>query len=44
MDFLFSGGGFRSNVTGKEFKIDKSLTCTSANVVYLAQFVSCVSL
>ena len=40
-NFLISGSRFRSAATGKEFKIDKSLACTSANIVYLAQCVSC---
>ena len=40
-NFLISGSRFRSGATGREFKIDKSLTCTSANIVYLAQCVSC---
>ena len=35
-NFLTSGSRFPSAATGKEFKIDKSLTCTSANIVYLA--------
>ena len=29
------------SATSKDFKIDKSLTCTSANIVYLLQCVSC---
>ena len=32
---------FRSITTNKVFNIENSLTCSSANVVYLAQCVDC---
>ena len=38
---MVTGDWFRSNATSKVFKIGKSHTCTSANVVYLAQCVDC---
>ena len=40
-NFLVSGSSFRSVITKKIFKIGKSLTCGSENVVYLAQCVAC---
>ena len=40
-NFLVSGSSFRSVITKKIFKIGKSLTCGSENVVYLAQCVVC---
>ena len=39
--FLVSGRSFSSAVTGRLFSIRKTLTCTSVNVVYLAQCVAC---
>ena len=39
--FLVPGGSFSSAATGRLFSIRKILTCTSVNVVYLAQCVAC---
>ena len=39
--FLVPGGSFSSAVTGRVFSIRKTLTCTSVNVLYLAQCVAC---
>jgi hypothetical protein len=39
--FLIPGKSFSSTVTGRLFSIRKTLTCTSENVVYLAQCVAC---
>ena len=38
-NFLNSGNSFRAAATGRIFLILKSLTCTSSNVVYLAESV-----
>ena len=39
--FLIFGNSFRAAATGRIFLILKSLTCTSSNVVYLAECVLC---
>ena len=40
-NFLIFGNSFRAAATGRIFLILKSLTCTSSNVVYLAECVLC---
>ena len=40
-NFLNFGNSFRAAATGRIFLILKSLTCTSSNVVYLAECVLC---
>ena len=40
-NFLIFGNSFRAAATGRIFLILKSLTCTSSNVVYLAECVVC---
>ena len=40
-NFLVTGDRFRSFTTNKVFRVENSLTCTSSNVVYLAQCVDC---
>ena len=40
-NFLNLGISFRAAATGRIFLILKSLTCTSSNVVYLAECVLC---
>jgi hypothetical protein len=39
--FLTPGNSFCSTVTGRLFSIRNTLTCTSENVLYLAQCVAC---
>ena len=40
-NFLMSGSFFRASATGRLFEINKPLTCTSENIVYLASCGIC---
>ena len=41
-NIFMSGSSFRASATGQLFEINKPLTCTSENIVYLASCGICV--